>query len=134
VNDTDRTPAIPNGTVARSRRALLFFALDLTVIVAFIAIGRRNHDEDPSMTGFFGTLAPFVIALTLTWLIARLWRDPISLRSGTVVWVGTVAFGMVLRRFVFDDGTATAFVIVASVFVGALVNGWRTYARFRASS
>jgi hypothetical protein len=112
----------------------LSFALDFVTVIAFIAIGRRNHDEDPSLTGFLGTLAPFVIALAATWFIARVWRDPISSRSGATVWIGTVAIGMTLRRFVFDDGTATAFIIVSTVFVGVLVNGWRTYARFRAGS
>jgi Protein of unknown function (DUF3054) len=43
--------------------------------------------------------------------------------------VTTVALGMVLRKFVFDDGTATAFVIVATVFTGAVLNGWRLAAR-----
>ncbi len=137
MNETNEIPHNPNaasGTDGRIPRALLFFAFDLAAIVAFIAIGRRNHDEDPSLVGFIGTLAPFVIALALTWIIARVWRDPMSVKSGAFVWVGTVALGMVLRRFVFDDGTATAFIIVASVFVGALIVGWRTYARFRASS
>jgi hypothetical protein len=37
----------------------------------------------------------------------------------------------VLRKFVFDDGTATAFVIVATVFTGAVLNGWRLAVRTR---
>jgi hypothetical protein len=36
---------------------------------------------------------------------------------------------MVLRHFVFDDGTATAFIIVATVFLCAFLNGWRALAR-----
>lgn len=134
ANGTPPNPSAAGGTDARIRRALVSSALDLAAIAVFIAFGRHNHDEDPSLTGFLGTLAPFVIALAVTWLIARVWRDPISLKSGATVWVGTVAIGMILRRFVFDDGTATAFIIVASVFLGAVVNGWRTYARFRANS
>ncbi|MEN9802823.1 MAG: hypothetical protein RLZ37_1948 [Actinomycetota bacterium] len=137
MNEAVGTPPNPSdtsGTDARVRRALASGALDLAAIVVFISIGRRNHDEDPSLTGFLGTLAPFVIALAVTWFIARTWRDPISSKAGATVWIGTVAIGMTLRRFVFDDGTATAFIIVASVFVGVLVNGWRTYARFRANS
>lgn len=134
MNGMPARPDAPSGSESRSRRVFLYFAFDLVAIVAFIAIGRRNHDEDPSLAGFFGTLAPFVIALALTWFIAQVWRDPLSLKSGAFVWVGTVTIGMGLRRFVFEDGTATAFIIVASVFVGSLTNGWRTYARFRASS
>jgi hypothetical protein len=45
--------------------------------------------------------------------------------------VTTVALGMVLRKLVFDEGTATAFVIVATVFTGAVSNGWRLAVRTR---
>lgn len=116
------------------RRLIVPLGVDLAAIVAFIAIGRRNHDEDVSFTGFVTTVAPFVLALVVSWLIGRVWRNPTTLRSGVIVWIGTVSVGMVLRRFVFDDGTATAFVIVATIFVGVLVNGWRAVVRVRASS
>jgi hypothetical protein len=45
------------------------------------------------------------------------------------VWLGTVTIGMVLRNLLFDDGTATAFIIVATIFLGAVLNGWRSIAR-----
>jgi len=35
----------------------------------------------------------------------------------------------VLRKFVFDDGTALSFVIVTTVFLGTFLNGWRAIAR-----
>lgn len=120
--------------VSMPRRAALAFVIDLIVIVVFVAVGRRNHDEDLSIAGYTGAVAPFVLALAATWMAGRLWRDPWSLRSGVIVWIGTISLGMVVRRFVFDDGTATAFIIVAAVFVGAFANGWRTFVRFRASS
>ena len=122
-------------TESRTAARILWPVLaDVVVVISFIAIGRRNHDEDPSWSGFIGTVAPFLIALAVMWLAGRVWTDPILTRSGVIVWIGTVALGMVLRKFAFDDGTATAFVIVATVFVGALINGWRAVARFRASS
>jgi hypothetical protein len=43
----------------------------------------------------------------------------------------TIVLGMLLRNIVFDDGTATAFIIVATVFLGTLLNGWRLLARTR---
>lgn len=107
---------------------------DVAIVVGFVAIGRRNHDEDLSLSGFGSAVAPFIIALGLSWLAGRVWKNPFSMKSGVVVWIGTVAIGMLLRRFVFDDGTATAFVIVATIFVGAFVNGWRGAARLRAGS
>jgi uncharacterized membrane protein required for colicin V production len=32
---------------------------------------------------------------------------------------------MLLRNLLFDDGTATAFVIVATLFLGVFIVGWR---------
>lgn len=107
---------------------------DVLSIVVFVAIGRRNHDEGVAPAGVIETAAPFLVALLVTWLVALVWRDPLSPRSGAITWVGTVALGMVLRKVVFDDGTATAFVIVATVFVGAVLNGWRAIARWRLAS
>ncbi len=115
------------------RRVLWSLVADVVSIVVFVAIGRRNHDEDTGLDGIFGTATPFLLALLVTWLVTIAWRDPLSVRTGAIVWVGTVALGMVLRKFVFDDGTATAFVFVATVFVGAVVNGWRALARKRLS-
>jgi hypothetical protein len=103
--------------------------LDVFVVVAFVAIGRRNHDENPGIAGLVDTAAPFMIGLALAWLVARAWREPWSWQTGLIVWIGTVAAGMVLRRFVFDEGTALSFVIVTTVFLGTFLNGWRAVAR-----
>jgi hypothetical protein len=112
-----------------SNRLPVAAGLDVFVVVAFVAIGRRNHDENPGIAGLVDTAAPFVLGLAIAWVIARAWREPWSWTTGLVVWVGTVAAGMLLRRFVFDDGTALSFVIVASVFLGTFLNGWRAVAR-----
>lgn len=103
--------------------------LDVFVVVAFVAIGRRNHDENPGIAGLVDTAAPFVLGLAIAWMVARAWREPWSWTTGLIVWIGTVAAGMILRRFVFDDGTALSFVIVASIFLGTFLNGWRAVAR-----
>lgn len=126
-------------TVSSSRRhrlggTVMAVTVDLVVIISFVAIGRRNHDEDMSLGGFIHSVTPFVIALAATWVIGRIWRAPMSRSSGVTVWVGTIVAGMVIRKFVFDDGTATAFVIVATVFLGSFLNGWRVLARFREGS
>ena len=117
----------------KARLALWSLVTDVVSVVVFVAIGRRNHDESTGLDGIFSTAAPFLIALSVVWLVALVWRDPLSTRSGVIVWIGTVALGMVLRNLVFDDGTATAFVIVATVFLGVAVNSWRALARKRLS-
>lgn len=109
---------------AGSRSLPAAAAIDTAIVIAFVTIGRRNHDRDEAVSGLIGTAAPFVIALVAAWLIWRVWQRPTSLLAGVQVWLTTVVGGMVLRRFVFDDGTATSFVIVATVFLGLLV-AWR---------
>ena len=99
--------------------------IDLVVVVAFVIIGRRNHDEGVDPSGVIETAAPFVVGLALGWLVGRAWRRPTAAVTGMAIWITTVVVGMVMRRFVFDDGTATAFVIVATVFLGAGINLWR---------
>ena len=46
-----------------------------------------------------------------------------------MIWPVTILVGMVVRNLVFDRGTATSFVIVATLFVGAFVVGWRLVLR-----
>lgn len=115
------------------RRVLWGLVADVSSVVVFVAIGRRNHDEDSGLDGIFSTATPFLLAVLVTWLVTLAWRDPLSPRAGVTVWIGTVVLGMVLRNLVFDDGTATAFVIVATVFLGTVLNGWRALARKRLS-
>lgn len=105
------------------------FAYDVAAIVVFVLLGRRSHDEDGSfITGTLRVAAPFLIALAVGWLATRAWRSPKELNTGIQLWLVTIVLGMLLRRFVFDDGTATAFIIVASVFTGLLLIGWRAVA------
>jgi hypothetical protein len=42
-----------------------------------------------------------------------------------MIWPITLVIGMVLRSAVWDDGTAAAFVIVATAFLGLTLVGWR---------
>ncbi len=51
--------------------------------------------------------------------------DVVAVRAGLVIWASTIIVGLVLRRFAFDRGTATAFVIVTIVTLGLLMLGWR---------
>lgn len=108
-----------------ARRTQIAAALDTAVVVAFVAIGRRNHDEDEAISGLAATAAPFLIALVVAWIVWRVWNTPTNIGAGVRVWLTTVVLGMLLRRFVFDDGTAVSFMIVATTFLGVLLVGWR---------
>lgn len=112
-----------------NQRLPIAVGVDVFVVTAFVAIGRRNHDENPGLAGLVDTAAPFVIGLLLAWLAARVWKDPFAATTGLIVWVGTVGIGMLCRRLLFDEGTALSFVVVASIFLGTFLNGWRAVAR-----
>ena len=111
-----------------TRRAALAALADVTAIVVFVAIGRRNHDEGTTISGIAGVAAPFLIALAVGWIAARAWVRPIQVESAFIIWPVTVALGMVLRNLVFDRGTALPFIIVATVVTGMFLVGWRMIA------
>jgi len=108
-------------------------AIDIVSVLAFVAIGRRNHDGGTAINEVLSVAAPFLIALAVAWAGGRAWRAPQSLRTGIAVWVPTVVVGLALRRLVFDHGIATAFVIVATLFLGFALLGWRAIATSRSS-
>ena len=99
--------------------------LDLAVVVAFAAIGRASHDSDV-LGGLWMTAWPFLVGLVGGWLIARAWRRPLTvIRTGIPVWLSTVVIGMLLRA-VSGQGTAVAFIVVATLTLGLLLIGWRS--------
>ena len=107
-------------------RAARTFAIDLACVVVFVLIGRRNHGEGTAFAGFVRVAAPFVIALDTAWAVTRKrWAGSAHWHFGIAIWLITVAVGLVLRRFVFGNGTAAAFVIVATLFLGLALVGWR---------
>jgi chromate transport protein ChrA len=115
-----------------SRRAQAALAADVVCVLLFVAIGRRSHDEGGNViAGALRVAAPFLLALGFGWLALRVWRQPLAWRTGVALWVGTVVIGMVMRRFAFERGIATSFIVVATVALGVLLNGWRAIARAR---
>jgi Protein of unknown function (DUF3054) len=110
-------------------RVARLFGIDVLVVVVFVLIGRRNHGEDGTVYGFFRVAAPFLLALAGAWIAGRKrWSSASHWRFGVVIWVFTVGMGLLLRRMVFHNGTAVAFVIVATLFLGLGLIGWRVVA------
>ena len=107
------------------KRLALTAIADVAVIIAFVAIGREEHNSGSSIAGVLETAAPFLIALAIGWLGTRAWQNPTGVGRGLGIWLVTILAGMNLRHYVFDDGTATAFIIVASAFTLAGLAGWR---------
>lgn len=107
-----------------ARTVILSFVADFVLVVVFVLIGRATHDENP-IIGALTTLWPFAAALVVGWAVSLAWRAPLAwLRTGVPVWIVTVAGGMLLR-LASGQGTALAFVIVATVTLGVFLVGWR---------
>ena len=117
-------------TTRLSQRAVITTAIvDVVAVVVFVAIGRRNHDEGTALSGVLGVAAPFLIALGISWIGLRTWREPFNRTSLIATWVITVFVGLLLRRLVFDRGIATAFIIVTVITLGLLLGLGRLLSR-----
>ena len=83
-----------------------------------------------SAAGIAETAWPFLAGAGVGWLVSRGWRRPTALApTGVVVWVCTVAVGMLLRR-ASSQGVAVSFVVVASLATAVVLLGWRAVAGF----
>jgi hypothetical protein len=72
--------------------------------------------------------APFLIALAVGIVLTRAWTNPTSWLVGLGIAAVTVVLGLVLRRFIFDDGTATTFMWLTAGWMTAWMVGWRLVA------
>ena len=117
-----------------SRTALRAFAFDALCILLMVVIGTRNHKTDTGISGILFVAAPFWIAMSLTHLAPLLQRKNRQDPNPYMVWGYTVVMGMLLRNMDFNRGTAAAFVIVATVFLGITMFGWRAVVARRATT
>ena len=107
------------------RSARLAVLLDVCCVLVFVIIGRASHTKGETLGGIASTAWPFLAGLAAGWVLSRAWRRPVALRpAGVIVWLLTVALGMVLR-VVSGQGTAAAFIVVALAFLGLFLLGWR---------
>lgn len=112
-----------------TRRAWLGLGLDAALVLVFVVIGRRSHEEESELLGLLGTLWPFLVALLAGWAIARSWHAPDRIApTGLVVWAVTVAGGMLLR-LASGQGVQWSFVIVTAVVLAVFLLGRRALTR-----
>lgn len=124
----DETSMVPSER-PQAGTALGALTVDVVLVVAFCAIGRRSHAEQLTVGGIAETAWPFLTGTALGWLFARGWRRPAALApTGVVVWVCAVVVAMLLRR-VTSQGTATSFIVVATLTTAVLLLGWRAAVR-----
>ena len=99
-------------------------AVDVICVLLFAILGRRSHAEANDLAGVLHTAWPFLVGCALGLAVSRFWRRPVAVRTGVVVWVCTVAGG-VLLRLASGDTAQLPFVVVATITLGVLLVGWR---------
>ena len=110
---------------AHTRGAVLALGIDLVATLVFVLTGRGSHNEDASIAGLLTTWWPFAGALLLGWLVTVAWKRPFGvLWPGAGIWLTTVVGGMLLRA-ASGQGTALAFLVVATIALALLLLGWR---------
>ena len=107
-----------------ARIALRPFLFDVLCVLVFVFIGTRNHDTDTGLGGVLTVGLPFWMALFAVHVVGLAERAR-TITAGIMIWAATVSLGMVLRHWMFGKGTALSFIIVATVFLGVLMIGWR---------
>ncbi|WP_374456154.1 DUF3054 domain-containing protein [Nocardioides sp.] len=109
----------------------MWLAVDLLLVGLFAVIGRFSHYGTLTVGGWWTTAWPFLTGALLAWAaLAVTRRPPAAIGSGVVVWLGALVGGMVLRQ-ASGQGTATAFVVVATLVLGLLLLLPRVVARVR---
>ncbi|MCY9785748.1 DUF3054 domain-containing protein [Nocardiopsis sp. EMB25] len=112
----------------RSFTAPLALAADLVCVLAFVVIGKADHETGLALPAVASTAWPFLAALVLGWVVTLAWRSPVRIwPTGLFVWAVTVAGGMVSRLATGEDAPLS-FVLVTSVFLAVTLLGWRAVA------
>lgn len=102
--------------------------VDVVWILLFALLGRESHEGDTAALAVLGVAWPFLAGYAATALVVGLRRRPRSVGRGAVVWLGSVAGGMAIRTVLEGRLPETAFIIVALLFLGAGLVGWRVVA------
>ena len=109
----------------------MWLAVDLLLVGVFAVVGRLSHYGTLTPGGWWTTAWPFLAGTLVAWcLLGVLRRNPAAIISGVVVWLGALVGGMALRQ-ASGQGTATAFVVVATLVLGVLLVLPRVGARVR---
>jgi hypothetical protein len=109
----------------------MWLAVDLLLVGVFAVVGRLSHYGSLTAAGWWTTAWPFLAGTLVAWVVlSGVRRDPAAIASGVVVWLGALVGGMALRQ-ASGQGTATAFVVVATLVLGVLLVLPRVGARVR---
>ena len=110
-------------------RRLWPLLVDLTCVLALALGGKSSHEPGESDWVLLTIAWPFALAALLAHLLLA-WRDRPTQRvwpEGATIVAVTYALGMLLRALS-GRGMAPGFLVVAALFLGVTMLGWRAVA------
>jgi Protein of unknown function (DUF3054) len=108
-----------------ARPVVVSTSVDVCCVLLFVTIGRHTHHDGGTLAGIWHTAWPFLAGLGAGLVFTRYWRRPRAIwPSGIGAWVGAAGAGMVIRVLA-GQGTAAAFIVVATAFLALFLLGWR---------
>ncbi|MDO5699144.1 MAG: DUF3054 domain-containing protein [Dermatophilus congolensis] len=127
------SPPTDTATAPTARAGMpapVIFVVDVICVVIFAMAGRSAHGGMQGIANVANVAWPFLVALVVGWMIVGGTRRtaPRSIADGAIVFVATLAGGMLVRGAT-GGGTATAFIMVAASFLALTLIGWRLLAR-----
>jgi hypothetical protein len=105
-----------------------FWILDAMAVMSFALIGSDFHGFTFDLLAIMRVAAPFFVALAGGIAALRLWRNPLAIVNGLALALIASIGGLLLRHYVWGDGTARAFILVTGAYFIAFMVGWRLIA------
>lgn len=115
---------------APARAWLLPLLADLVCVLVFAIAGKGSHEAGASQWVVLAIVWPFAVGVLAAHLgLLSRGGSPARVRPDGIVVLGvTYVLGMVLR-VVSGRGVAGGFLVVAAIFLGLTMLGWRAVAR-----
>ncbi|HJD49425.1 MAG TPA: DUF3054 domain-containing protein [Candidatus Corynebacterium intestinavium] len=112
-------------------------ALDLLALLIFALLARLAHDDGSgfSVLRWLDTAWPFMLGAVIVWgilLAAGTRAAGQALRTGVVVWLGSLIVGLGIWAIRNAAIPHWSFILVATLMSALLLFGWRGIARLRA--
>lgn len=103
------------------------FLLDVGLVLAFVTLSRLSHNQVIDAAGVFGTAWPFLLGLSIGWVVSRSWRTTLTFPAAFWIFACTLALGIAFRNVTFT-GAQPSFVAMAFSVLSVLLMGWRLIA------
>ncbi|MFC0581022.1 DUF3054 domain-containing protein [Micrococcoides hystricis] len=118
------------GLVRQSPAWKLMLVIDVVLVLVFAYLGMISHHESADALTYIRIASPFLLAYAGAAIFTGIWRTAhVFWPQGVTLWFIT-AFGGILLRYLFGDGVALAFQLVAAGTLALFLLGRRMLSNF----